>query len=225
MIILGYMYVFHGGPASDRHAVELRAAVRIARGPRRGLHRIGRGVALVGQRSRDGGAAEGERDAASGRVVVHVDVEDGKPRDPCVSSSSAEPGTAARRSTRRPSAAIMFTSVSARVGSASSPHWAMYCPMALVCTSRARSMRASITMQGAPLAQRKAPPSLPCAAKKLWTCCSGVAVIASPRRMNAPSPRPSRRARGTRMREAGSLFSSVRGFLPAPPPAGGPDAS
>ena len=86
-------------------------------------------------------------------------------------------------------------------------------------------MRASITMQGAPLAQRKAPPSLPCAAKKLWTCCSGVAVIASPRRMNAPSPRPSRRARGTRMREAGSLFSSVRGFLPAPPPAGGPDAS
>ena len=52
-----------------------------------------------------------------------------------------------------------------------------------------------------------------------------VAVIASPRRMNAPSPRPSRRARGTRMREAGSLFSSVRGFLPAPPPAGGPDAS
>jgi len=27
------------------------------------------------------------------------------------------------------------------------------------------------------------------------------------------------------MREAGSLFSSVRGFLPAPPPAGGPDAS
>ena len=132
VIILGYMYVFHGGPASDRHAVELRAAVRIARGPRRGLHRIGRGVALVGQRSRDGGAAEGERDAASGRVVVHVDVEDGKPRDPCVSSSSAEPGTAARRSTRRPSAAIMFTSVSARVGSASSPHWAMYCPMALV---------------------------------------------------------------------------------------------